>query len=220
MAERKSSKTGEKGKATTAREEAPKKEGKKIIEKAKAKGVAEEKKGREEEGKKAAEKGKEAKAEKAAKEEVKEAAKSAVVKEAVKKAVGKVTERVKEVKEGKEEKPEKEGKKAAEGKKGKPAEAAKKEPATREEIREASEVFLHPLISEKAIGAIERENKITFIVKKTATKDGIKSAFEKLYMAKADKVNIIKDMKGRKKAIVKVNKDYKAEDIATKLGVI
>jgi ribosomal protein L23 len=96
----------------------------------------------------------------------------------------------------------------------------KKPAATREEIMEASEIFLHPLISEKAIGVIEKENKITFIVQKQANKDEIKKAFETLYNAKAEKVNIIKDMKGRKKAIVKVNKEYKAENIATKLGII
>ena len=92
--------------------------------------------------------------------------------------------------------------------------------ATKEEIIEASELFMHPLISEKAIGMIEKENKISFIVRKYATKASVKDAFEKLYGANVKKVNIIKDMKGRKKAIVKVSKEVKADTIATKLGMI
>lgn len=82
------------------------------------------------------------------------------------------------------------------------------------------EVVLYPLISEKAVNMIDSENKITFIVDKKATKDEIKKVLETLYGVKVEKVNIIKDMKGRKKAIVKLNKSSKAEELATKLGVL
>ncbi|MFH1544543.1 MAG: 50S ribosomal protein L23 [archaeon] len=82
------------------------------------------------------------------------------------------------------------------------------------------EVVLYPLISEKAVNMIEAENKICFIVNKKATKKEIKESVERLYKAKVDSVRVIKDMKGRKKAIVKISKGFKAGDIAIKLGVL
>lgn len=82
------------------------------------------------------------------------------------------------------------------------------------------EVLLYPLISEKAVNMIEAENKICFIVNKKTTKREVKDSVERLYKAKVDSVRVIKDMKGRKKAIVKINKEFKAGDIAIKLGVL
>ena len=124
-------------------------------------------------------------------------------------------------KEVKEKKTEKKAEEKTEKTEKKPIKKEEKKPkATKEELMEANTHFLHPLISEKAINVIEKENKITFIVNKGTTKSKIKKAFETLYDAKAEKVNIIKDMKGRKKAIVKLGKEYKAENIATKLGII
>ena len=136
----------------------------------------------------------------------------------VKKETKENKEQQKPVKEVKEKKAEK---KEEEKTEKKPIKKEEKKPkATKEELMEANTHFLHPLISEKAINVIEKENKITFIVNKGTTKSKIKKAFETLYDAKAEKVNIIKDMKGRKKAIVKLGKEYKAENIATKLGII
>ncbi|MCX8158577.1 MAG: 50S ribosomal protein L23 [Candidatus Diapherotrites archaeon] len=94
------------------------------------------------------------------------------------------------------------------------------EKLSEEELLRYSEIFRYPLISEKSIGMIEKENKITFIVNKKTDKKTIKEAFEKLYNVKVDKVNLINDMKGRKKAIIKINKEVKADSIATKLGLI
>lgn len=87
-------------------------------------------------------------------------------------------------------------------------------------MKEPLEVIRHPMISEKAVGMIEKENKLVFIVYKNATKTEIKEAVEKLYAVKVDKVNIINDRKGRKKAIVKINNAFKANDIAIKIGII
>jgi ribosomal protein uL23 len=81
-------------------------------------------------------------------------------------------------------------------------------------------VLLYPLVSEKAVDKIEKENKITFIVRKDVTKQDIKKVFEEEFKAKVDKVNVLNDMKGRKKAIITVNKQYKASDIAMKLGIL
>jgi len=81
-------------------------------------------------------------------------------------------------------------------------------------------VVFYPLVTEKAVNMIDSENKITFIVSDKATKPQIKKVVEHAYQIKTDKVNIIRDRKGRKKAIVKLKKEFKAQDLATKLGVL
>lgn len=78
----------------------------------------------------------------------------------------------------------------------------------------------YPLMTEKAITAIEKENKLSFIATEKATKTDIKKLVEKVYHVKVDKVNVVNDMKGRKKVTVKLNKKFKAEELAAKLGVI
>ena len=81
-------------------------------------------------------------------------------------------------------------------------------------------IVFYPLVTEKAVNMIETENKITFIVVDSSNKAQIKKVVESAYGVKVKKVNIIRDMKGRKKAIVKLAKEYKAQDLATKLGVL
>ncbi len=81
-------------------------------------------------------------------------------------------------------------------------------------------VILHPLMTEKAVQMIETENKITFIVKKNATKPEIKSEIESMYGVKVDKVTTMIDRKGRKKAYVTLNKKNPASELATKLNMI
>jgi large subunit ribosomal protein L23 len=70
------------------------------------------------------------------------------------------------------------------------------------------------------VGLIERENKLVFVVDKTATKHDIKKAVEELYGVKVESVNTMISMKGRKKAYVKLKPEYKAADIATKLKIL
>ncbi len=82
------------------------------------------------------------------------------------------------------------------------------------------QILLYPLVSEKAVDKIESENKITYIVDKRATKKEIKEEFEKMFNVKVEKVNVINDMKGRKKAMIKLTKEFKASDIAMKLGIL
>ncbi|MBI2598392.1 MAG: 50S ribosomal protein L23 [Candidatus Diapherotrites archaeon] len=81
-------------------------------------------------------------------------------------------------------------------------------------------VVLHPLITEKSIGMIEAENKLVFVVDRNATKASVRQAVENLYKIKVDGVNILLDLKGRKRAFVKINKQFRADEIATKLGVL
>lgn len=82
------------------------------------------------------------------------------------------------------------------------------------------EIIIHPLISEKAVNMIEAENKICFIVNDKANKHDIKKTIEEAYKIKIESVRIVRDRKGRKKAIVKLTKEFKAGDIAIKLGVL
>ena len=79
---------------------------------------------------------------------------------------------------------------------------------------------VHPLITEKNVNLIDAENKLVFIVAKNSTKTEIKKAVEGLYGVKVDKVNVVIDSKSRKKAFVKIAKEFKAGEIATKLGVL
>ena len=78
----------------------------------------------------------------------------------------------------------------------------------------------YPLITEKSVGLIEKENKLVFVVDKSATKHDIKKAVEELYGVKVATVNTMISMKGRKKAYVKLKPEFKASDIATKLKVL
>ena len=82
------------------------------------------------------------------------------------------------------------------------------------------EVIIHPLVTEKAVNMIEAENKLTFIVNDNTSKTEIRKVLEEAYGIKVVKVNVVRDMKGRKKAIVKLDKKFKASELATKLGVL
>jgi len=82
------------------------------------------------------------------------------------------------------------------------------------------DIIYHPLISEKAVNMIEAENKIIFIVNRKATKSEIKKAVEDAYKVKVVNVNVLIDSKGQKRAIVKLNKQFKATDLSSKLGMV
>jgi large subunit ribosomal protein L23 len=67
---------------------------------------------------------------------------------------------------------------------------------------------------------LETENKLVFIVNKNAKKRDIKMAVEELYDVVVDQVNSTITPEGEKKAFVKLTSDYKAADIAIKLGIL
>ena len=81
-------------------------------------------------------------------------------------------------------------------------------------------MLLYPLVTEKTVGMIERENKIVFIVDRKANKKQIKDAFEKLFGVKVEKVNTLITRDGKKKAFIKLEKEFKASDVAVKLGIL
>jgi large subunit ribosomal protein L23 len=82
------------------------------------------------------------------------------------------------------------------------------------------EVILYPMMTESASLMVERENKLVFIVNLKATKEDVKRAVEELYEVEVEKVNIVITPKGQKKAFVKLHPDYKATDVAIKLGIL
>jgi large subunit ribosomal protein L23 len=81
-------------------------------------------------------------------------------------------------------------------------------------------ILKYPYITEKSVGLVERENKITFIVERKANKKQIKEAFEKVFEVKVKKVNTEITMKGEKKAVIKLSPKFKASDVAVKLGML
>jgi len=82
------------------------------------------------------------------------------------------------------------------------------------------QIIEYPVITEKTVNLISADNKITFVVNKSATKKEIKAAVEKLYNVKVESVNLLFDRKNRKKAFVKLKKEFNAQDLANKLGIL
>ncbi|MBE0519870.1 50S ribosomal protein L23 [Candidatus Bathyarchaeota archaeon] len=82
------------------------------------------------------------------------------------------------------------------------------------------EVILYPLMTESASLMVEKENKLVFVVNLEAAKKDVKRAVEELYEVEVEKVNVLITPKGEKKAFVKLHPDYKAADVAIKLGIL
>jgi len=82
------------------------------------------------------------------------------------------------------------------------------------------EVILYPLMTESASLMVEKENKLVFVVNLKAAKKDVKRAVEELYEVEVEKVNVLVTPKGEKKAFVKLHPDYKAADVAIKLGIL
>jgi len=83
-----------------------------------------------------------------------------------------------------------------------------------------SEVVSHPLMTESASLMVEKDNKLIFIVSLKAGKSDVKRAVEQLYEVKVDKVTMLITPQGEKKAFVKLKPEYKASDVAIKLGIL
>lgn len=81
-------------------------------------------------------------------------------------------------------------------------------------------ILRYPHMTEKSVSLVEKENKIVFIVDRNANKTEIKQAVEKAFEVKVDKVNTEITMTGEKKAYIKLKPEFKAADIAVKLGII
>jgi large subunit ribosomal protein L23 len=83
-----------------------------------------------------------------------------------------------------------------------------------------TEVISYPLMTESASLMVEKDNKLIFVVNLKAGKADIKKAVEELYAVKVSKVNLLITAQGIKKAYVKLTPEYKASDVAIKLGIL
>ena len=88
------------------------------------------------------------------------------------------------------------------------------------------DILLHPYVSEKTMNALlgtplqnnKDGNRIEFVVRRHASKPQIKKAFEELFEVKIEKINTM-ILKDGKHAIIKLTKDYSAEDLARRIGI-
>jgi len=83
-----------------------------------------------------------------------------------------------------------------------------------------TEVIFYPLMTESASLMVEKDNKLIFIVNLKAGKSDVKRAVEQLYEVKVNKVTMLITSQGEKKAFVKLKPEYKASDVAIKLGIL
>ncbi len=102
----------------------------------------------------------------------------------------------------------------------KKAEKQKKDAKDKTLPVEVWNVLEHSLLTEKSIGFVESQNKLVFIVRRDSNKNSIKWAIEKAFEVKVDEVKTLIDQKGRKKAFVKLDKNFNAGEIATRLGML
>lgn len=82
------------------------------------------------------------------------------------------------------------------------------------------EVITYPLMTESASIMVEKDNKLLFVVNKNATKGDIKRAVEVMYEVKVADVTTLITPQGLKKAFVKLKPEYRASDVAIKLGIL
>jgi large subunit ribosomal protein L23 len=82
------------------------------------------------------------------------------------------------------------------------------------------DVILYPLMTEAASLMVEKENKLVFMVSLKAAKSDVKKAVEELYEVKVEKVNLLVTPQGGKKVFVTLHPDFKAADVAIKLGIL
>jgi len=82
------------------------------------------------------------------------------------------------------------------------------------------DVIIHPFVTEKTMAAMERENKLEFVVRRDASAHAIKTAIERMFDgAKVAKVNTKIGTDGHKRAIVKFAEGTKAEEVGTRIGI-
>jgi len=83
-----------------------------------------------------------------------------------------------------------------------------------------AEVIFYPLMTESASLMVEKDNKLIFVVNVKAGKSDVKKAVEELYEVKVDRITVLITPQGEKKAFVKLKPEYKASDVAIKLGIL
>ena len=82
------------------------------------------------------------------------------------------------------------------------------------------EIITYPLMTESASVMVEKDNKLLFVVNLKADKKDIKHAVETMYEVKVADVHTLITPQGVKKAFVKLKPEYRASDVAIKLGIL
>ncbi|KAI4460880.1 60s ribosomal protein l23a [Holotrichia oblita] len=85
---------------------------------------------------------------------------------------------------------------------------------------DAYNIIKYPLTTEAAMKKIEDNNTLVFLVHTRSNKHHIKAAVKKLYDINVAKVNTLIRPDGKKKAYVRLARDYDALDVANKIGII
>ena len=81
-------------------------------------------------------------------------------------------------------------------------------------------ILLYPIATEKAINMIEKNNVLTYVVDIRAKKDEIRKEFESVFKVKVDKINTEMEPRNRKRAYIKIRKQFKASDVALRLKLV
>ena len=135
-------------------------------------------------------------------------------------------EKTKENVDKKEKSPKKEQPKKSTVKKEKPKKEVKQKKevklpeADAKTVADAFSVIKFVLMTEKSVRMVETQNKLIFIVNRSAARDEIKKAVQHAFNSPVSGVKTVIDQSGRKKAFVKFSNAGAAGDIAIKLGII
>ena len=78
----------------------------------------------------------------------------------------------------------------------------------------------YPIATEKALGIVDRENTITYIVKLNSDKAEIKKEFEETFKVKVERVNTVRTPDNMKRAYIKLKKEFPASEIVKRLKLI
>jgi len=82
------------------------------------------------------------------------------------------------------------------------------------------QILQYPLLTEKALSRVETENKLVFVVRRNSNKKQIRWAAEHALGVKVESISTVIDQKGRKKAMIKLTKDFPATDVAMRFGML
>jgi large subunit ribosomal protein L23 len=82
------------------------------------------------------------------------------------------------------------------------------------------DIISFPLMTESASLMVEKDNKLIFVVNLKAGKADVIRAVEQLYAVKVKKLNLLITPQGQKKAFVKLTPEFRASDVAIKLGIL
>jgi large subunit ribosomal protein L23 len=83
-----------------------------------------------------------------------------------------------------------------------------------------TDVIYYPLMTESASLMVEKDNKLMFVVNVKAGKSDVKRAVEQLYEVKVERVTMLITPQGEKKAFVRLKPEFRASDVAIKLGIL